>query len=281
MENDVCKMKIGQMFMHFTGYQPQNSRAEFCQDIPEVGRAIIVLDMVDAQLRDLPTTFEIVRASGTATLQDINAVNPKDVVVKLGRRTYPNGSIKADMIFREPGDYVGVVMVEAETPTLAVFPFSVGQNSFWRSMAIFVAALVVATGAIFLWVRKSMQIAGSPGVPAMRMLPFVCAALLAMCRPGHAHRRLLSFTPGANAIVASPQNLCLAFGEKVERQLTGATVTCLGTESVAAGETAVSPDGTVVEIALPELPKGSCTVCWHAVSVDGNRSTGEFNFTVR
>ena len=162
MENDVCKMKIGRMFMHFTGYQPQNSRAEFCQDIPELGRAIIVLDMVDAQLRDLPTTVEIVRDTGAVPLQDFNAVNPKDVVVKLDRRTYPSGSIKADMVFTEPGNYVGMVMVEAETPTLAVFPFSVGQNSFWKSMALFVVVLAAAAGAVFFWVRKQMQAAGNP-----------------------------------------------------------------------------------------------------------------------
>ena len=115
----------------------------------------------------------------------------------------------------------------------------------------------------------------------MRLFPFVCAAMLAMCGPGHAHSRLLSSTPAANAVVTSPQSLRLAFSEKVERELTGATVTCLGTESAGAGETAVSPDGKVVEIALPKLPNGSCTVRWHAVSVDGHRTTGEFNFTVR
>ncbi|MGG6496544.1 UNVERIFIED_CONTAM: hypothetical protein NY603_26850, partial [Bacteroidetes bacterium 56_B9] len=89
------------------------------QDIPDVGRAIIVLDMVDAQLRDMPTTFEVVRASRSASGADLTRVDPKDIVVKLDRRTYPSGSIKADMTFMEPGDYVGMVMVEAETPTMA------------------------------------------------------------------------------------------------------------------------------------------------------------------
>ena len=115
----------------------------------------------------------------------------------------------------------------------------------------------------------------------MRMFPFVGVGLLAMSGPGHAHSWLLSSTPAANAVVMSPRSLHLAFGEKVERELTGATVKCSGMELVVPGETVASPDGKVVEMVLPELPKGGCTVHWHAVSVDGHRTTGEFTFTVR
>jgi hypothetical protein len=154
MENDVCKMRIGRMFMHFTGYQPQSSRAEFCQDIPEVGRAIIVLDMVDKELRDMPISFEVVRTTESGPIPDFDAVDRKNVIIKLDRKTYPNGSIKADMTFTEPGNYVGMVMTDIGTPVMATFPFAVGQSSFWRSMAIFVSTLIVAAAAIFAWVRK-------------------------------------------------------------------------------------------------------------------------------
>jgi hypothetical protein len=154
MENDICKMQIGRMFMHFTGYQPQNSRAEFCQDIPEIGRAIIVLDIVDKELRDTPITFEVIRSSASMSIRDFDTVDRKDVIVKLDRKTYPSGSIKADMIFNEPGNYVGMVKADLGTPVVAVFPFSVGQSSFWRSITIFLATLVVAATGIFAWVRK-------------------------------------------------------------------------------------------------------------------------------
>jgi hypothetical protein len=157
MENDVCKMQIGRLFMHFTGYQPQNSRAEFCQDIPETGRAIIVLDMVDKQLRDTPISFAVVRTNGSGAMPDLAAIDRKDIIVKLDRRTYPNGSIKADMMFTEPGDYVGMVIADIGTPVMATFPFSVGQSSLWRSMMIFVGALVIVAGGVFAWVRKRTQ----------------------------------------------------------------------------------------------------------------------------
>lgn len=154
MENDVCKMQIGRMFMHFTGYQPQNSRAEFCQDIPEVGRAVIVLDMVDKELRDIPISFEVVRTTGSGQISDFDAVDRKDVIVKLDRKTYPSGAIRADMTFTEPGNYVGMVIADTGTPVVATFPFAVGESGLWRSMVIFVGALVFAAAAIFAWVRK-------------------------------------------------------------------------------------------------------------------------------
>jgi hypothetical protein len=154
MENDICKMQIGRMYMHFTGYQPQNSRAEFCQDIPEIGRAIIVLDMVDKELRDAPITFEVIRASASTPIRDFDTVQRKDIIVRLDRKTYPSGSIKADMIFSEPGSYVGMVKADLGTPVIAVFPFSVGQSNFWSSLAIFLATLIVAATGIFAWVRK-------------------------------------------------------------------------------------------------------------------------------
>jgi hypothetical protein len=61
------------------------------------------------------------------------------------------------MTFTEPGDYVGMVIADIGTPVMATFPFSVGQSSFWRSMMIFVGALVVVAGGVFAWVRRRAQ----------------------------------------------------------------------------------------------------------------------------
>ena len=47
--------------MHFTGFQPEQSQSEeFCEDIPDVGSAIIVLDYIDKQLRDMAVDFRII-----------------------------------------------------------------------------------------------------------------------------------------------------------------------------------------------------------------------------
>ena len=39
LAEDMCRLTIGPYNMHFTGYQPDNTRnKEFCEDIPATGR---------------------------------------------------------------------------------------------------------------------------------------------------------------------------------------------------------------------------------------------------
>ena len=65
MEDDNCVMKIGTLRAHFTGYQPEKrATQEFCEDIPELGRAIIVIDYVSAALRQYEVEFRV--------LEDVN-----------------------------------------------------------------------------------------------------------------------------------------------------------------------------------------------------------------
>jgi hypothetical protein len=44
MQDNRCVLRIPDL-MFFTGYQPQNSRGEFCDDIPSVGQTVVALDM--------------------------------------------------------------------------------------------------------------------------------------------------------------------------------------------------------------------------------------------
>ena len=61
LEDDLCIMRIGQYRAHFTGYQPRaRASQEFCEDIPELGEAIIVLDFLDPALRNMDIDFEVI-----------------------------------------------------------------------------------------------------------------------------------------------------------------------------------------------------------------------------
>ena len=44
MQDNRCVLRIGPDIMFFTGYQPQNSRDEFCDDIPTTGQMVVALD---------------------------------------------------------------------------------------------------------------------------------------------------------------------------------------------------------------------------------------------
>jgi len=41
MVDNRCVLRIGPDVMFFTGYQPQNSREEFCDDVPNAGQTFL------------------------------------------------------------------------------------------------------------------------------------------------------------------------------------------------------------------------------------------------
>src|ERR1700730_12750157 len=67
VQNNKCIMKIGPDIMYFTGYQPQSSREEFCDDIPNPGQTVVALDMQDKELRDMTTEIRIIKDEGIHT----------------------------------------------------------------------------------------------------------------------------------------------------------------------------------------------------------------------
>ena len=62
-----CVLQIGPNIMFFTASQPQNSRDEFCDDIPSTGQTVVALDMEDTELRDMLTEIRIIRDDETHT----------------------------------------------------------------------------------------------------------------------------------------------------------------------------------------------------------------------
>ena len=61
MDDDICKLRLGPYYMHFTGYQVRagSPNSEFCEDIPEIGKTIIVMDAIDQALRHMPVAIRI------------------------------------------------------------------------------------------------------------------------------------------------------------------------------------------------------------------------------
>ena len=52
INEDYCKLRIGQYLMHFVGYQSDTPSGpkEFCEDIPATGHTIVVLDYLHEEL---------------------------------------------------------------------------------------------------------------------------------------------------------------------------------------------------------------------------------------
>ena len=149
MDKDLCRLRIGPYNMHFVGYQPDRSaEKEFCEDIPETGRTIVVLDYIDQELRALPTAVRIIRASGSE--ENLDAVTVLHVPPKI----YPTGSLHFEHTFNEPGKFVGLVTVADTQMLVARFPFSVGNSGSTATIVVWVLlALAIGAGLYFYAAR--------------------------------------------------------------------------------------------------------------------------------
>lgn len=146
MDEDRCKLRVGRYVMHFVGYQPDSRSGpkEFCEDIPETGRTIVVLDYVDPELRDLPTEVRVIRDTGGAPerLEDVT-------VLHLPPKLYPTGSLNFELDFAQPGKFVGLVTVGGAQKFESRFPFSVGRAHSWLHLLL--PALLMVAGSVVLY----------------------------------------------------------------------------------------------------------------------------------
>ena len=145
MDEDRCKLRVGRFLMHFVGYQPDSPSGprEFCEDIPETGRTVVVLDYLNDELRDLPTEVRIVRDTGSES--DLDAIT----VLHLPAKLYPSGSLSFEHEFDAPGKFVGLVTVGGAQQAVSRFPFSVGRTSRWPHLIG--GALLLALAAVALY----------------------------------------------------------------------------------------------------------------------------------
>ena len=168
LEDDLCIMRIGQYRAHFTGYQPRaRASQEFCEDIPELGEAIIVLDFLDPALRNMDIDFEVITdpsgKGAKAQLADIEAALEAGThqLHKISAGRYPAGNFSVNLTITQPGWYVGVLT--ASTPDrniseVSVFPFSVGVRDYSNLISWVVAIVILSL--IFYFVSGRQRSAG-------------------------------------------------------------------------------------------------------------------------
>ena len=96
-----CRLFIGPDIMNFTGYLPEASKNEFCEDIPATGPIIMVFDAEQEELRDMKVELRIVKDIGGEEKEneDLQAVT----VAYREPKSYPTGTINFEHTFNEPG----------------------------------------------------------------------------------------------------------------------------------------------------------------------------------
>ncbi|MEO6985038.1 MAG: copper homeostasis periplasmic binding protein CopC [Paralcaligenes sp.] len=115
-----------------------------------------------------------------------------------------------------------------------------------------------------------------------RIALLAVSALLAQPVFAHAHLKAQDPTAGTTVDVA-PKMIELKFTEDVEPAFSGIVLTGAKNASIQLGAPKVdSKDPAHLIIPVKgTMPAGSYQVNWHAVSVDGHKSKGDYTFNVK
>ena len=152
-EEDLCIIEIGIFRAHFTVYQPETrASTEYCEDIPDVGNAVFVLDYLHDSLREVPVDFRVIRDVNNRTIyanwDDVRSIDDLEAatVFYQSPRIFPGASMSVSHDFLEKGWYTGIVTTRHPTRDLAyqaVFGFHVGRKEwgYWPLIALIIIAL--------------------------------------------------------------------------------------------------------------------------------------------
>lgn len=155
VEEDLCVMKLGPYKSHFTGYQPERrSTQEFCEDIPEIGNVVLVMDFISDELRSMKTDFRIIKdvkeVGVSARYEDLGTKEDIEnaTVFYQSPKQYPHGTLNVSYRFDGPGDFIGLVTSTSSGggEHVSVFPFTVGKTSNLGYLVGFLLAALVSYG---------------------------------------------------------------------------------------------------------------------------------------
>ena len=181
MVDNRCVLRIGPDIMFFTGYQPQNSREEFCDDVPNAGQTVVALDMQDTELRAMLTEIRLIKDDGTHTrMNGLPVLSDAELASKelldpvtiayFPPRQYPTGTLTFEHTFPENGKFIGIVTVRNEHGQTYVsqFPFAVGQP-FAKSVGMYVVLVgVLGVGVYGIWRYGGQKKPKATAIPNIR-----------------------------------------------------------------------------------------------------------------
>jgi hypothetical protein len=125
LADDACRGMAGTYSVHFTAYQPQYmAGTEYCWDVPKTGNTIVAFDLVQKELRDIPTEIRIVKDTPAATGE-----TPAQTLALKETTKYPRGTVALDANFADPGRYIAVLTFNSTVPTIIKIPIRVEMKN--------------------------------------------------------------------------------------------------------------------------------------------------------
>jgi hypothetical protein len=161
-EPGSCMIEIGIYSAHFTIYQPDTrDNEEFCEDLPDIGNTLFVLNYLHGSMKSVPVEFRIIRDidelgifarwDNVAAIENIE----ERTVFHQPPTIHADDQLTAEHDFLEPGGYIGVISVPHPSKDLlyhAVFPFKVGRLVLAPWLLL---ALVMTGSGVFFYRRRS------------------------------------------------------------------------------------------------------------------------------
>jgi hypothetical protein len=144
MVGEQCTMHIDFYSARFTAYQPDTQgNQEFCEDLPDIGLTLFVLDYLHPSLKEVPVDFRIIR-NGTdqgrfAVWEDVEKLGELQPLTLFyqGPTIEGDASLQVEYEFTEPGEYIGIVTAghpSNEQQYRSVFPFEVGRPRYQAAL---------------------------------------------------------------------------------------------------------------------------------------------------
>lgn len=136
-EDDLCLINIGYLKAHFKIYLPQErGHQDFCEDLPESGEALFVMDYIHGDMANVAMDFRIIHnVTGLgrfAQVEDLNTIADLQSATVFYRPPSVESEVFTALhVFREPGEYLGIVTAtrpDTGQSYAAVFPFEVGYS---------------------------------------------------------------------------------------------------------------------------------------------------------
>lgn len=158
-DDDLCLIKIGYFKAHFKIYQPSaNGHDDYCEDLPDTGDSVFVMDYEHSGLGQAPIDFRIIEnVTDRGEFTNLDDVQRIDDLAAVTVFHHPS-AIQQDVFtvmhrFDAPGEFVGIVTVQGESGRIhtAVFPFQVGFTGLGYWPLIVIAAIALQLN--YLWMN--------------------------------------------------------------------------------------------------------------------------------
>ncbi|SFQ12348.1 hypothetical protein SAMN05216419_10682 [Nitrosomonas cryotolerans] len=138
IEEDSCMRRIGENMIHFSAYQPQNDiGGHYCTDIPHAGDTVLVVDLIDPALRDMPIGMKVIKG---------NNATDGETIINIQPGYFKDGVINTESTL-EQGEHVVIVTAEGVPPLNYQYQLRVEMINY---AAVFRAAIGPVIGLLLM-----------------------------------------------------------------------------------------------------------------------------------